>query len=96
LVSARQAAEWGMRCLQGSFGRLKLPLPAEDNKYRYMVLEICVYLHNVRTRLEGIIQVTTVYEKGWKSGGEYTEFKEMLFRDIKKNDRIRRYYTLVP
>jgi hypothetical protein len=96
LVSARQAAEWGMSCLQGSFGRLKLPLPAEDNHYRFMVLKICAHLHNIRTRLEGIHQIATVYKKEWKSGGEYTEFKEMLFGDIKKNDRIRRYYTFIP
>ena len=28
LIKARQAAEWGMRSLQGSFGRLKFPLDA--------------------------------------------------------------------
>ena len=34
LVSAWQAAEWGMRLLQGFFGRLKLPLPATNAHYR--------------------------------------------------------------
>ncbi|KAA1069755.1 hypothetical protein PGT21_032773 [Puccinia graminis f. sp. tritici] len=33
LVSARQAAEWGMRLIQGSFARLKLPLPASNHEY---------------------------------------------------------------
>jgi len=33
LVSARQAAEWGMRSLKGLFSRLKLPLPAKDHQY---------------------------------------------------------------
>ncbi|KAH0608266.1 uncharacterized protein H6S33_002318 [Morchella sextelata] len=96
LVSARQAAEWGMRCLQGSFGRLKLPMPAEDAAYRYRLLEVCSRLHNVRTCLEGINQIRTVYEGVWKSNGEYSEFQELLFRDIKKNDRIRRFYHFVP
>jgi hypothetical protein len=95
LVSARQAAEWGMQALQGSFGRLKLPMPAEDSRYRYIVLETCVRLHNVRARCVGINQIKTVYEEVWKSGGEYTEFEEMLFKDIKKNDRIRRFYNFV-
>ncbi|RPB04719.1 hypothetical protein L873DRAFT_1833053 [Choiromyces venosus 120613-1] len=96
LVSARQAAEWGMRCLQGSFGRLKLPMPAQDAGYWYQLLEVCTWLHNLRTRLEGINQIRTVYEGIWQGSGIYTEFKELLFSDIKKNDRIRRYYTFVP
>jgi hypothetical protein len=96
LVSARQAAEWGMRCLQGSFGRLKMPMPADDATYRQRLLEICCRLHNVRTRLEGINQIKTVYEGVWKSTGDYTEFGELLFRDVKKNDRIRRFYNFVP
>jgi hypothetical protein len=32
VVSARQAEEWGMRAIQGSFSRLKLPLPATNHK----------------------------------------------------------------
>ncbi|RPA93019.1 hypothetical protein L873DRAFT_1830927 [Choiromyces venosus 120613-1] len=80
---------WGMRCLQGSFGRLKLPMPAQDMGYRYQLLEVCTRLHNLRTRLE-------VYEGSWQGNGIYTEFKELLFSDIKKNDRIHHYYTFVP
>jgi hypothetical protein len=30
LLSYRQTAEWGMRSLQGSFGRLRLPLDIGD------------------------------------------------------------------
>ena len=48
LVSARQAAEWGMRALQGSFGRLKLPLPAADHQFRAQVIELAVQLHQIR------------------------------------------------
>ncbi|OAV92037.1 hypothetical protein PTTG_05184 [Puccinia triticina 1-1 BBBD Race 1] len=33
LVLAWQAAEWGMRSIQGSFGRLKMPLPASDHQF---------------------------------------------------------------
>jgi hypothetical protein len=95
LVSARQAAEWGMRCLQGSFSRLKIPMPANDASYRQRLLEVCCKLHNVRTRLEGINQIKTVYEGEWKSGGEDIELGEKL-RGVRKNERIRRYYNFIP
>ncbi|KAE9096748.1 hypothetical protein PF005_g7777 [Phytophthora fragariae] len=68
LVSARQAAEWGMRAFQGSFGRLKLPLPANDHAHRHKVLMTCLRLHQVRTRCVGINQIKTVYEKIWRGG----------------------------
>ncbi|ETP31755.1 hypothetical protein F442_19405 [Phytophthora nicotianae P10297] len=94
LVSARQAAEWGMRSLHGSFARLKLPLPADDGEYRAIVLETCARLHQVRTRRMGINQIKTVYEKTWQDGGRtlYEEFESMVFREIQASDRIKRYY----
>jgi hypothetical protein len=98
LVSARQAAEWGMRAFQGSFARLKLPLPAEDHAYRLMVLEICSRLHQIRTTRVGINQIRNVYERIWSDTDEnalvYDRFCTMMFRDITRNDRIARYYTL--
>ena len=48
LLSCRQAAEWGMRTIQGSFGRLQMPLPINDTKWRANLVEICVRLSNVR------------------------------------------------
>jgi hypothetical protein len=65
LVSARQAAEWGMQCLQGAFGRLKVPMPADDPQFRQLLLLPCVRLHNVRARIVGINQIRTVYEGIW-------------------------------
>jgi len=47
LLSFRQSAEWGMRSLQGAFGRLRVPLPIEDPSSRQDLLEICVRLHNI-------------------------------------------------
>jgi hypothetical protein len=32
VVSYWQTAEWGMRSIQGSFGRLRLPLPINDDQ----------------------------------------------------------------
>ncbi|KAI7933714.1 hypothetical protein MJO28_017506 [Puccinia striiformis f. sp. tritici] len=62
LVSARQAAEWGMQSIQGSFSRLKLPLPAADHEYREEVIELAVRLHQVKCQSVGINQTQTVYQ----------------------------------
>ncbi|RPA81008.1 hypothetical protein BJ508DRAFT_209660 [Ascobolus immersus RN42] len=96
LVSARQAAEWGMHALQGPFSRLKMPMPSHDSAFRKLILDICSRLHNLRTRCVGINQIKTVYEEVWKQNGVYMEFADMLFKDIHANDRIRRYYVFVP
>ncbi|KAG8718355.1 hypothetical protein FRC09_012793 [Ceratobasidium sp. 395] len=69
LVSARQAAEWGMRSLQGAFGRLKVPLDINDPDGRMRLLEIVTRLHNLRTRLVGINQIRTVYMQHWRRHG---------------------------
>jgi hypothetical protein len=42
LLSYRQTAEWGMRAIQGSFGRLRLPLDCDDDDSRGDLLEICL------------------------------------------------------
>ncbi|OAV94232.1 hypothetical protein PTTG_27076 [Puccinia triticina 1-1 BBBD Race 1] len=61
VVSARQAAEWGMRSVKSSFARLKLPSPASDHKYRAEVLKLAVRLHQVKCQSVGINQTQTVY-----------------------------------
>ncbi|RPA83739.1 hypothetical protein BJ508DRAFT_317665 [Ascobolus immersus RN42] len=100
LVSARQAAEWGMQCLQGAFSRLKVPMPADDAMYRSLLIEVCVRLHNLRANRIGLNQIRTFYEGIWTDGRVrstiYHEFRDMLFRDIRKNDRIRRFYNFLP
>ncbi|KAG6954606.1 hypothetical protein JG688_00012261 [Phytophthora aleatoria] len=60
--SARQAAECGMRTLQGAFTRVKMPLPADDHKYRLDILTASMHLHQLRTRRVGINQIRAVYE----------------------------------
>lgn len=59
-ISIRQAAEWGIRTIKGTFQRLTMPLPTTDIK-RQKILMICVRLHNLRTRLTGGNQISTVY-----------------------------------
>ena len=42
LLSYRQTAEWGNRALQGSFGRLRIPLEINDSKRRGDLIETCI------------------------------------------------------
>ncbi|KAG9078722.1 hypothetical protein FS749_009219 [Ceratobasidium sp. UAMH 11750] len=88
ITSARQAVEWGMRAIQGSFSRLRLPLDANDGEWRSVVMECCLRLHNVRARLVGINQIRTVYIPVWTGGQE--DFFEELHRAIfPKSNRTR-------
>ena len=77
LLSYRQTAEWGMRQLQGSFGRLSHPLDINNQAQRSNILEACFRLHNLKARLVGINQIRNVYsrtvERRW--GG----FESVLF-----------------
>jgi hypothetical protein len=79
-ISLRQAAEWGMRSLQGSFPRLKARLPADEKKRKLIILSI-VLIHNFRTALVGLNQIATVFDP------EYQQFI-----NIEGYDRIRRYF----
>jgi len=93
LVLARQAAEWGMRSLQGSFARLKLPLLANDHQYRGEILELAVRLHQVRCQTVHINQTQRVYEAVQDDFNLLTRsFHRMIFSDIQQNCRISRYY----
>ncbi|KAH7919463.1 hypothetical protein BV22DRAFT_1108057 [Leucogyrophana mollusca] len=98
LLSYRQTAEWGMRTLQGSFGRLRVPLEIADSDRRANLLETCVRLHNVCTTLIGINQIQTVYVKQWTQDAEQEElwmaFESMLFGDQQKKDRVSQYHIV--
>ena len=59
-VSLRQAAEWGMRGLEGTFGRLKTRLSSNHLKRKLIILS-CLYLHNFRVHNMGINQVNAVF-----------------------------------
>ena len=79
-TSLRQASEWGMRGLQGTFPRLKRRLPS-DNTKRRLVLEAIVFVHNLRTGIVGKNQIKTVFDP------EYERI-----RAVEGYDRIRQYY----
>ena len=94
LVSARQAAEWGMRAIQGSFSRLKLPLPATDHLFRAEVIELAVRLHQLRCRSVGINQTQIVYQQVEQDQNLLArDFQSMLFGEITKKCHISRYYN---
>ena len=95
VLSYRQTAEWGMRELQGSFGRLRIPLEIEDMERRADIIESCFRLHNLQTRLVGINQIKSVYVPVWREGSErvWEGFEDILFSDQRKHDRVRTFHV---
>ncbi|KAK0523856.1 hypothetical protein OC842_006010 [Tilletia horrida] len=69
IVRQRQAAEWGMRALQGAFGRLDLRLPTHKAK-RSLILAVIFSLHNFRAREVGLNQIKEVYFPAWQRNAE--------------------------
>jgi hypothetical protein len=76
----RQASEWGMRGLQGTFPRWKKRLPSNHHQRR-LVLEAIVLIHNYRTELVGFNQINTVFDP------EYVRVQNLY-----GHDRIAQYY----
>jgi hypothetical protein len=97
LLSCRQAAEWGMQTIQGSFGRLRMPLPVNNVKARANLIETCVRLSNVCTCLVGISQIKNVFMPIWKEedDGVWDSFETMLFGQIRQKDRVSRFHLQV-
>ena len=79
-TSLRQAAEWGMRALQGSFSRLKARL-SSDKKKRGMIVLSIILLHNFRTEYVGLNQIATVFNP---------EYEQYI--NLENYDRIRDYF----
>ena len=79
-TSLRQASEWGMRGLQGTFPRVKKRLPS-DSETRRLVIEAIVLLHNFCTEFVGYNQIKTVFDP------EYARIE-----NLQGYDRIAQYY----
>jgi hypothetical protein len=98
LLSFWQTAEWGNRGLQGSFGRLRVPLEVKCAERRGDLLEVCVRAHNLRTNRVGLNQIRTVYMPHWQEYAEDEEvwrnFENMVFADQRVNDRVSRFHYL--
>ncbi len=60
-TSLRQASEWGMRSLQGTFPRCKKRLPSNAEKHKKVIQSI-VLIHNFTTELVGLNQIKTVFD----------------------------------
>ncbi|KAL0570561.1 hypothetical protein V5O48_011398 [Marasmius crinis-equi] len=97
LLSYRQTAEWGMRTIQGSFGRLCVPLDVNSPRKRKRLLENCSRLFNVRARCVGINQIKSVYVPIWRATEDEALWEELgntLFGEIRKRDRVARFHLV--
>jgi hypothetical protein len=88
LLSFCQSAEWGMQCLQGSFGRLRMPLEAGFEDQHRDLLEISIQLQNLCTHLVGINQLCSMYLPIWKAKEIWQSFETMLFSEQRDRDRV--------
>jgi DDE superfamily endonuclease len=96
LLSYRQTAEWGNHGLQGSFGRLRVPLEVTSKKRRGDILETCIRAFTLRTQWMGINQITSVYLGDDQSERHiWSNFENILFADQRRNDRVMRFHIEV-
>ena len=80
-ISLRQASEWGMRALQGTFSRLKSRLTSDNEKRGQIILSI-VLLHNFRTDFVGLNQIAAVFNPHYNQ-----------YINLSTYDRIHRYFN---
>ncbi len=89
LLSYRQTAEWGMRQLRSSYGRLRLPLDVNDPDGRGDLLETCIRSMNLRVERVGISEIRTVYMRCWQEAEDediWNDFGNVLFGDLRRRD----------
>jgi hypothetical protein len=79
-TSLRQASEWGMRGIQGTFPRCKKRLPGDD-KMGHLVLDAIVLVHNFRADYVGYSQTKSVFDP---------EYERVA--NLDGYDRIAQYY----
>ena len=70
-TSLRQAAEWGMRAIQGSMPRLKDPMKFERNGERKRILKLVPLLYNLRLSRVGLNQLANTYVPHWREESEH-------------------------
>jgi hypothetical protein len=83
--------------LQGTFGRLHLPLDTSNAERRANLLKTCIRLHNFRTRRVGHNQIQAVYMPLWRQTADdeqvWDGFETMLFADQQCKDRIAQFHN---
>jgi DDE superfamily endonuclease len=65
-TSLRQAAEWGMRAIQGSMPRLKDKIRFELKGERKVIMKLVPLIYNIRLSLVGLNQLKSTYVKNWE------------------------------
>ena len=95
ILSYRQTAEWGMREIQGRFGRLRIPLEIEDTDGRADLIETCFRLHNLRARRVGINHIRNVYVPVSRDGDSHVweGFEQILFPAPERPDRVSSFHV---
>lgn len=97
LLSYRQTAEWGMRHLRAGFGRLRVPLDANDPVGRSELLEVCARSSNVRADRVGISEIRNVYMRIWEDAEDddiWNNFEDVLFGELRRRDRVSRFHRV--
>ena len=70
-TSLQQAAEWGMRALQGAFPRLKDHITYEENGERSVILQLLPLLYNLRCNKVGLNQIRNTYMPSLSKDADY-------------------------
>ena len=79
-TSLRQASEWGMRGLQGTFPRCKKRLPSDTENCR-LVIEGIILVHNYHTHTVEQNQIKSVFD---------SEYSQVV--NLEGYDHISQYY----
>jgi DDE superfamily endonuclease len=70
-TSLRQAAEWGMRAIQGSMPRLTEKIRYETTGERKRVLKLVPLLYNLHLARVGLNQLANTYVPNWSKDSAY-------------------------
>lgn len=70
-TSMRQASEWGMRAIQGSFPRMKDPIKYELNGERGRIIRLLPLLYNFRLEQVGLNQLRSTYVPLWSRDADF-------------------------
>ena len=70
-TSLRQAAEWGMRAIQGSMPKLKDSIEYEEKGERKRILKLVPLLYNLRLERIGLNQIASTYVPNWSKDSSY-------------------------
>ncbi|KIO23649.1 hypothetical protein M407DRAFT_15528 [Tulasnella calospora MUT 4182] len=98
IVTAHQAAKWGMRSIQSTFSRLRVPLDANDSLCCQRIFAVVLQLHNLRVQWVGISQIHSVYVSTWyklpMEKAVWEGFEEMVFGEMRHFDRVARFHVV--